>query len=110
MSKSGSGEPVSPRHIWFRMPELGAARISQAMAPRKGGVTKLAVISARIVRRPGRSVRETSQAIGEATTAAAVATLKQRISVVTSGSVKAGSEASVLKLLKVTAPERLVSA
>src|SRR5262245_21506427 len=110
MLSSASDEPVAPRQSWLMMPLLGAARISQAMAPRKGGVTKLAVIMTRIVRRSGRSVRATSQAIGEATAAAEIATLMQRIRVVTRGSVKAGSEASVTKLASVSVPARSVTA
>src|SRR5689334_2761389 len=37
---SYSPSPNRLRHSWLRMPLLGAARISQAIAPRKGGVTK----------------------------------------------------------------------
>ena len=48
----------------LRMPLFGAARISQAIAPRKGGVTNEAVTRARMSRRSGRSVRATSQASG----------------------------------------------
>jgi hypothetical protein len=48
-------------------PLLGAANNSQAIAPRKGGVTKEAVTSARMVCRAGMSVRDTSQLIGTAT-------------------------------------------
>jgi len=47
---------------------LGAASNSQATAPRNGGVTKEAVTSARMVCRPGMSVRDTSQLMGAATT------------------------------------------
>ena len=49
------------------MPLFGAARISQAMAPRKGGVTKDAVTSPRTIWRPGMSVRATIHARGVAT-------------------------------------------
>ena len=47
---------------------LGAASITQAMAPRNGGVMKEAVTRLRMKRWPGMSVRATSQASGVATT------------------------------------------
>ena len=61
---SYSPSPNSARAMRLRMPLFGAARISQAIAPRKGGVTNDAVTRARISRRSGRSVRATSQASG----------------------------------------------
>ena len=66
-SASSAGMPVSARHSWFSRPELGAASISQAMAPTKGGVTSEAITSVRTVRRIGMSVRATSQPSGAAT-------------------------------------------
>src|SRR4029450_2713608 len=66
-SASSGGMPVRLRQSWFRSPELGAASISQAMAPTKGGVTRLAMTSVRTVRRIGMSVRATSQPKGAAT-------------------------------------------
>src|SRR6266702_2111947 len=86
------------------MPLFGAARISQAIAPRKGGVTKDAVTNARIVERSGMSVRETSQASGVATTHEASATLSAMASAVRKGETKLGSLASLMKLAAVTAP------
>ena len=50
-SASSAGAPVSARHSWFSRPELGAASISQAIAPTKGGVTSEAITSVRTVRR-----------------------------------------------------------
>ena len=47
-------------------PVLGAARISQAMAPRNGGVTNEAITAMRTKPRAGMSVRATSQASGVA--------------------------------------------
>ena len=46
---------------------MGAAKSSQAMAPRNGGVTNDAVTRMRTVRRSGMSVRATSQPMGAAT-------------------------------------------
>ena len=85
---------------------MGAASSSQAMAPRNGGVTNEAVTSARTVRRSGMSVRATSQPIGAATTQQIRLELVARISVVISGSTKAGSVNSVRKLASVKAPVR----
>ena len=50
------------------MPLFGAARISQAMAPRNGGVTNEAITKRAHQPAPGRSVRATSQASGVAMT------------------------------------------
>ena len=80
---------------------MGAASISQAMAPRNGGVTNEAVTSARIVRRSGMSVRATSQPIGAATAQQMTADEVARITVVISGSRKVGSVTSVAKLSSV---------
>ena len=66
-SASSDGMPVSTRQSWFSRPELGAASISQAMAPTNGGVTRLAITRVRTVRRIGMSVRATSQPNGAAT-------------------------------------------
>src|SRR6266404_5234241 len=86
------------------MPLFGAARISQAIAPRKGGVTKDAVTKARIVWRWGMSVRETSQASGVATAQEAMATLSAMASAVRNGETKLGSLASLTKFPVVRAP------
>src|SRR5260370_8664646 len=86
------------------MPLFGAARISQAIAPRKGGVTNDAVTNARIVARSGILVRETSQASGVATAQAAIATLNAMARAVKNGETKLGSLASLMKLLAVSAP------
>ena len=85
---------------------MGAASSSHAMAPRKGGVTKDAVTSARTVRRSGMSVRATSQPMGAANAQQMMLELVARISVVIIGSTKTGSVTSVLKLSSVKAPVR----
>src|SRR5262249_54287253 len=82
-------------------PLLGAASNSQATAPRKGGVTKEAVTSARMVCRSGMSVRDTSQPMGAATAQQITAELTAMIAVVNSGSRKSGSENSVTKFVSV---------
>src|ERR1700682_6569177 len=63
--------------IWKRsriqlltIPELGAARKIHALAPRKDGVTNPARMRGRRNLRPGKSVRETSQASGVPTATA----------------------------------------
>ncbi len=56
-SASSDGMPLMIRQSWFSSPELGAASISQAMAPTKGGVTSEAMTRVRIVRASGMSVR-----------------------------------------------------
>ena len=86
------------------MPEFGAASSSQAIAPRKGGVTNEAVTSARTVRRSGMSVRATSQPIGAATAQQMIADEVAMITVVRSGLVKVGSVASLTKLSSVKRP------
>ena len=103
-SASSDGMPVRLRHSWFSRPELGAASISQAMAPTKGGVTRLAITSVRTVRRIGMSVRATSQPRGAATMQQIVLTETAMISVVISGSTKLGSVNRVTKLPSVAAP------
>jgi len=85
---------------------LGAASSSQAMAPRKGGVTNEAVTSARTVRRSGMSVRATSQPMGAAKAQQITLELVARITVVISGSTNTGSVTRVLKLSSVKAPLR----
>jgi hypothetical protein len=87
-------------------PLFGAASNSQAIAPRKGGVTKEAVTSARTVRRSGISVRATSQPIGAAKAQHMMLELVARMRVVVSGSRKLESVNSVLKLSRVKAPLR----
>ena len=76
---------------------MGAARISQATAPRNGGVTNEAVTSARMALEKGRSVRATSHAIGAAMAQQAAAELTARMTVVISGSTKSGSVNSAWK-------------
>ena len=90
-SASSAGIPVSARQPWFSRPLLGAASISQAMAPTKGGVTSEAITSVRTVRRHGMSVRATSQPSGAATRQQMVPTDNEMNSVVSSGSRKVGS-------------------
>src|SRR5579885_3843139 len=86
------------------MPLLGAARISQATAPRNGGVTNDAVTSARTARRAGMSVRATSQPIGAATRQQIAPTALEMISVTVSGSISSGSLTRVAKEASVGAP------
>jgi hypothetical protein len=83
---------------------LGAASISQAMAPTKGGVTSEAMTSVRIVRASGMSVRATSQPSGAATRQQIALTEQAMISVVISGSTKVGSVNSATKLANVMPP------
>ena len=92
------------------MPLSGAARISQAIAPKKGGVTKDAVIRMRIVRRAGMSVRATSHASGMATITLVNETQTARIKVVRMGAARLGSVTSAVKLAIVTAPSGVVNA
>src|SRR5215468_10622419 len=103
---SSGGAPVTARKILFKSPLLGAANSSQAMAPRKGGVTNDAVTSARTVRRSGISVRATSQPIGAANAQQMMLELVARITVVVKGSTNTGSVTKVLKLSRVNAPLR----
>src|SRR5262244_2357664 len=103
---SSGGAPVTARKILFRSPLLGAANSSQAMAPRKGGVTNEAVTNARTVRRSGMSVRATSQPIGAAKAQQITLELVARITVVVRGSTNTGSVTRVLKLSSVKAPPR----
>src|SRR5471030_1336890 len=109
-SASSDGIPVSRRQSWFNRPELGAASISQAIAPTKGGVTSEAMTSTRKVRASGMSVRATSQPSGAATTQQAALVEKAMISVVISGSTKLGSVKSVTKFASVAAPALLEKA
>ena len=104
MSNSGSSAPVTSRHSWFSNPELGAANISQATAPTKGGVTREAITSVRSVRVSGMSVRAASQPSGAAMTQQITLTETERISVSISGSTKLGSVNSVTKLPSVAWP------
>ena len=97
-SASSAGMPVSARHSWFSSPELGAASISQAMAPTKGGVTSEAITSVRTVRRIGMSVRATSQPSGAATTQQMALTENEMMRVVIRGSTKVGSVKRAAKL------------
>src|SRR6266850_2465759 len=85
--------PVSDRQVLLMRPELGAAKSSQAIAPRNGGVTNDAVTSARTVRRSGMSVRATSQPIGAAMRQQATLEVVAMITVVISGSTNVGSAA-----------------
>src|SRR4051812_36741418 len=96
--------PVKTRKNLLSSPLLGAARISQAMAPRNGGVTNDAVTSARMTRENGRSVRATSQPIGAATAQQIAADDVAMMKVEINGSRKAVSENSRAKLASVSAP------
>ncbi len=88
----------------FSKPEFGAASISQAIAPTKGGVTSEAMTRVRKVRPSGMSVRAASQPSGAATRQHSALTEKDRVSVVISGSRKLGSPNSVAKLPSVGWP------
>src|SRR5258707_548658 len=90
--------PVSARQSWFKRPELGAASISQAMAPTKGGVTSDSITRVRTVRRIGMSVRATSQPSGAATAQQIALVEKAMMRVVISGSTKVGSVNRATKL------------
>ena len=70
---------------------MGAASSSQAMAPRNGGVTNEAITRMRIAPRSGMSVRATIQPSGAATRQQMRLTEMAMVSVVSSGSTKAGS-------------------
>src|SRR5438552_17352053 len=98
---SPDSAPATARYSWLSSPLLGAASNSQATAPRNGGVTNEAVTSARMVCRPGISVRDTSQPIGAATRQQITAEVVAMIAVVSSGSRKAGSVNSVTKFCSV---------
>src|SRR5580698_10508129 len=89
---SSASAPVRVRNSWLSNPLLGAASNSQATAPRNGGVTNEAVTSARMVCRPGMSVREISQLRGAATTQQMIAEVVAMMAVVSSGSRKSGLE------------------
>ena len=96
--------PVTIRKTLLIRPLFGAARSSQAMAPRNGGVTNDAVTSSRTVRRNGMSVRATSQPIGAATAQQIRLTEVASVNVVISGSSNVGSLISVAKFPSVNAP------
>src|SRR5882762_7268021 len=87
---SSCGAPLTARYALLSSPLLGAANSSQAIAPRKGGVTNEAVTSIRTVRRNGMSVRATSQPIGAATRQQTTLDEIAMMKVVISGSRKIG--------------------
>ena len=97
--------PVRERYTTFSSPLLGAARISQAIAPRNGGVTNEAVTSARTTRRPGKSVRETSQASGVAIAQDNTPTPSAIAIALRKGRRKVASVTSAVKLANVKAPD-----
>jgi hypothetical protein len=70
---------------------LGPASITQAKAPRKGGVTNEASTSPRMRPRPGTSVRAVSQASGAPTATEATPTQKDSTTVFHSAFCSAGS-------------------
>src|ERR1700716_1082667 len=98
---TSASAPVTKRYGWLSNPLLGAASNSQATAPRNGGVTNEAVTSARMVCRPGMSVRDTSQPIGAATRQQISADEVAITAVVSSGSRKSGSVNSFTKFCSV---------
>ena len=75
-------------------PAFGPPRRTHAKAPRNGGVTNEARINVRHQRLPGRSVRETSHAIGAAAITQARPTAADVHNVVHSGLTNAGSTMS----------------
>jgi hypothetical protein len=89
---------------------LGAASSSQATAPRNGGVTNEAITRMRTAPRSGMSVRATIHPIGAATRQQMTLTEVAIVSVVSSGSTKAGSVKSVWKLASVGLRARSVKA
>ncbi len=89
---------------------MGAARISQAMAPRNGGVTNEAITRMRMVLAAGMSVRATIHPSGAATRQQTRLTDVAMVSVVKSGSRNAGSVNSVWKLASVALRARSVKA
>src|SRR4051794_6968933 len=80
------------------------------MAPRNGGVTNAAINNSRRGGRSGMSVRATIQPIGAATAQQMKLTEVAMMSVVKSGSTKAGSVKSVAKLPSVKLRARSVKA
>jgi hypothetical protein len=94
----------------LRRPLFGAARISQAIAPRKGGVTKDAVTMTRTKLRPGMLLRATSQAIGAATAAERRPTLVATIRLIFNGATSVSSVTSRSRFASVTAPAASVKA
>src|SRR5947209_16054822 len=73
------------------IPLFGAASTSQAIAPRKVGVTNEAVMSARTMRRAGMSERAASQAIGAAMIVDREPTQVATIRLVRNGASRVGS-------------------
>jgi hypothetical protein len=67
MFTSGSLAPVRSRHTTLSSPALGPASITQAKAPRNGGVTNEASTRLRIRPLAGTSVRAVSHASGAPT-------------------------------------------
>src|ERR1700721_1256221 len=107
---SSGGAPVAARKALLMTPLLGAAKSSQAIAPRKGGVTNDAVTNIRTVRRNGMSVRATSQPIGAATRQQMMLEEVAMMMVVMSGSRKIGLVTSSVKFASVKAPLRSTKA
>jgi hypothetical protein len=77
----GSSAPVRFRYTLLRRPAFGPASMTQANAPRKGGVTNEAMMRPRMSRFPGRSVRAESQAMGTPMASEASPTQNARITV-----------------------------
>src|SRR5262249_59063810 len=86
--------------------ELGDARSSQGIAPRKGGVTNEAVPSARTAPPSGMSLRATSHPIGAAKAQQITLDETAMMTVVMSGSTNVGSVASRAKFSSVNVPSR----
>src|SRR3954454_957665 len=88
---TNGGRSYSALYQALMRPLFGAASTSQAIAPRKGGVTNEAVISTRISRRAGMSERATIQAIGAAIKVEMQPTQVATIRVMRSGAISVGS-------------------
>src|ERR1700693_4308411 len=86
--------PSSAEYAWLTSPAVGPPSSTHAKAPIKGGVTNEARIRMRHQRLPGRSVRETSHAIGAAAITQARPTAADVHNVVHSGRTNAGSTTS----------------
>src|SRR5471030_3087652 len=109
-STASAGKWKRARYQLLSTPLLGDASISQATAPKNGGVTKDAVTSVRIMRRPGIFVRATIQPSGAATMQHTIATLTAITRVMRNGLTIAGSVTSWTMLTMLAPPASLVNA
>src|SRR4029453_2228450 len=91
MLTSGPEAPVHERQSVLSRPAFGPASITQANAPRNGGVTNEAMTTARTAPLAGRSVRAVSQASGAPTAIEASPTQNASTIVFHSALLSAGS-------------------